>query len=455
MSTVRKRGTVEEDLLTFLERRSDEGAQIMKHFEIFDIAKMKQLNRRYKAWGDKMMRKMIGNNGKMIMGQKNLTLDLVNFSIEHDDCLVSDFVSESGSTFFTGVRLFDSEKRPYRLLIRTTYTNYTLVIDEEFRDFTFKSKMTSARLSSTFHNPGQIVRPLVLPFLHEINRLNGLLIVSPSIHTPSDFVSFYHLNKYVHFGEVYAEDDYEIRDYLYPEDPDFNIAEELYEVSKYPEMKEQLFRNHILYDSALYIPELKGVVYSNFNTVCFRKYNDDFDTESIRTFMKHMGKDKALMRKQKFRLWFKGPIWALPLSRAVTFQNTPVGLTFAYNSNFGTLIAVGGRRDTGRKFETVYEFPLAQFIKQHPSGNSIKTELGIFTEKYDENLKFSTIGYLTYPRICCGIRFGLKGRLMIIYGGKGVRNSSPSMIEIFYLSPTQKKWLKFQKFVTSPDVVIC
>lgn len=395
-------------LVDFLTRRPDEASQVLKHLSLPELAALQPVSRRMRTWARSAMREKLGYGGLVACGTNHLTLDLVTMRfVQGVDA------HDRGDVFYTGVGTLNRNKVKSRLLVRCRERRYSLCWD----NYADESNAQHLWAHST---PPCVMRPLVLPRT-ERNGAEGILVVSPcgSMH---DFVAYENLARFIAHGKPKSE--LRIEDYF-----------------------PALHRTHLsppwetharvcgLYESAVHVPALRGVVYGLQGVLCFVRYDP--------------------------RRGFHGNVVALPLSHSLGgVAAVPSACTYAYDHHGGILYVVGGKLPTGRKSGVIYAFPLRKylgFVQCRPNSNTRMSGNGVRPVWVDDVRKqgfaylFRQVGSLRHARAWCHVRFAHKGEVMLVWGGKGKLDKHPSALELFHLQDDE--WRRMQTPLACPDNV--
>lgn len=396
-------------LLELLFARPDEASVVASHLTMVDLAALRGVSRAARGWAQGQMRQKLGADGLVRCGTNDLTLDLVTMRFRkgidpHD----------RGTLLYTGVRTVNAHGQKCSLLVRPRDRRYALCWD------TFADASRAQRLYA-HSTPVRVLRPLVLPRTHPDGR-EGLLVLSPCGNA-HDFIPFAKVARFVAGGLPPSE--------LHEHD----YAPELHRTDESANWDAHV-RAAGLYESALYIPALGGVVYGLQGTLCFKRYD----------------------RKGGF----DGPVVALPFAHSLGNPPiTPIACTYAYDAAVGTLLVVGGRLSSGRKASRVYSFPLRDYLKiAGPAGNTLMTTWGARPVRTDDARAhspphlFVPVGTLQHPRAWCHAHLAHGGRVLVVWGGKGKHDRHPSALEVFYRSPTTDRWAPMWSPVACPDNVV-
>ena len=380
-----------DNLVNFLRMRPDEASIVMEHLSLLEVASLQSVCRELRSWSQKAMRQILGNDGRVACGTDGLHLDLLTMRFS------GDMADDRGILFFTGLYTKNGAGATCRVLLRSCNSKYSLCWDT-FNNATPRSQKLKAH-THTLH----VLRPLMLPAefpdRKTLGLCKGLLIVSPCGQDQHDFIPYDKMADFIdrgHGGE-YTE---------------LSLFNELYEVDKNPEWS-QAVTPGCLYESATYIQELKGVVYGNYDMLCFKSYCP--------------------------KKGFYGNVTALPLAHSLRRHLIPQATTIAYEPFSGKLYLIGGKLPSGRKSGAVYTFALREYLLHYQDSNTQVTSTGIHPIRTINRALFPEHPFLfhkkcqlRHERAWCAVRFAHKGRVMIIWGGQGKGNKHPSAVEIFY-----------------------
>lgn len=393
------------NLLTFLLTRHDEASIVIKHLTILDVASLQPVCRGLRSWSRRATREMLGNNGIVACGTHGLTLDLLSMRLSGPT------TPDQGILFFTGLHTTNTVGKTCRVLLRCNNSRYSLRWDV-FDNATPRSQ----RLLAHTHG-AHVLRPLMLPAT--VGLCDGLLIVSPcGSGDKHDFIPHAHMAEFIDTGNG-------------NEEKHMQLFDQLYETNKHPAWARHV-TSGCLYESAAHVPELGGVLYTNWDTMCFNGYCP--------------------------KNGFIGKPVALPLAHSLRRCLIPRASTLAYDAFSGTLYMVGGKLNNGRKSGVVYAFALREYLRcfaNAPDANTQVTDAGVFPVRTasksihpGHKFLFQPVCYLQHERSWCAVRFAHQGKVMIVWGGQGKGNKSPSAIEIFY------KHRPLNLPVASPDNVV-
>tara|TARA_B100001057_G_scaffold294394_1_gene294487 strand:- start:4593 stop:5795 length:1203 start_codon:yes stop_codon:yes gene_type:complete len=395
------------NLVHFLRTRPDEASMIVKHLSLLDVANLQSVCRDLRPWSQGAMRQILGNQGQVVCGTDGLQLDLLSMRF------TGGMGPDRGVLFFTGLFTQNGAGETCRVLLRSCNSRYSLCWD------TFNNASPRSQKLKAHTHAMHVIRPLMLPAefpdRQTLGLCKGLLIVSPCGHDQHDFIPYDQMAEFIDSGQggEYTE---------------LSLFNELYEVDKNTQWS-QAVTPGCLYESAVYVQELQGVVYGNYDMLCFKSYCP--------------------------RKGFSGKVTALPLAHSVRRHLIPHATTLAYEPFSGTLYVVGGKLPSGRKSGAVYAFALREYLLCYPHGNTQVTSTGIFpirtvnkAQYPGHRFLFHTVCNLRHERAWCAVRFAHQGKVMIVWGGQGKGNKHPSAVEIFY------NLVPFNIPLASPDNVI-
>lgn len=415
-------------LLDFLESRADESRLVLDHLSLFDIARLGGVSRRFHAWSKRALRLCLGNKGIVPCGTAELELDLVSMKFRKGVDRTWDCVDDStGCLFFSGLFTQNNVGKTCRVLVHTSTTcKFTLQWDcfpffKPPQQNKLKAQSKCCAVRQPTHPVRDVLRPLVLPaeLPGENGTQKGLLILNPSGHSEHDFIAHDRLLTYIEYGWGNQYIQHCFMNVLYK-------VEENY-------AWDQRCSSRGLYQAAIYVPELQGIVYSNFDVMCFKRYHP--------------------------RQGFTGPVIALPFAHSIDKVHLPEVPTLAYEPFAGTLYVIGGILSNQRKSNSVYVFALRDYIEEFHrmhNGNTVVKDDGVFPASSVQKVIYPGHKFLfqdsgislRFERVWCAARFANQGKVLIIWGGKGKGNKHPSAVEIFY------QMIPLSDPLSSPDNII-